>query len=214
MAVGLQLATKNSFVRVQEDINDNLTKLDEAIDFNLLATLGIEYGGILNNTNAKTSGEAYYDTTGKKLYKCIANTSINYADAGYFEALSNNDLLGKLQNLTKESSTALTVEANFRYAETLYASVFRKGYTVTLVVHDVCPINTQISVTEKVLQLPFGFRPAYVIECVTATASVPSSDGIRCILGTDGTLTFIGAGSGTVPMIPHTLSLTFFTTDN
>lgn len=99
MAVGLQLAGKNDFVRVQEDINDNLTKLDEAIDFNLLATLGIEYGGILNNTEAKVAGKAYYDTTGKKLYKCIANTSINYADAGYFEALSNNDLLGRLNNL-------------------------------------------------------------------------------------------------------------------
>ncbi|MGL5963422.1 MAG: hypothetical protein ACRCZ2_03350, partial [Fusobacteriaceae bacterium] len=64
----------------------------EEADFNLLATLGIPYGGILNNSLAKVAGTAYYDQTGKKIYKCIANTSLNYADAVYFEAISNNDL--------------------------------------------------------------------------------------------------------------------------
>ena len=83
-----------------------------------------------------------------------------------------------------------------------------------MIVHDACPINPQISVTEKVLQLPFGFRPAYALESVTATTSVPSSDGIRFTLGTNGILTFIGNGAGVIPMVPHTLSLTFFTTDN
>ena len=119
-----------------------------------------------------------------------------------------------LQNLTKESSTSITLEAIFRHTSTYYASVFRKGNTVTLIVHDACPINPQISVTEKVLQLPFGFRPAYALESVTATTSVPSSDGIRFTLGTNGILTFIGNGAGVIPMVPHTLSLTFFTTDD
>ncbi|WP_330111994.1 hypothetical protein VSU16_05075 [Cetobacterium somerae] len=65
----------------------------------LAEILGIEYGGILNNTNAKVAGKGYYDTANKKIYKCTTNTSINYADAGYFIEVSNNDLLGKLQNL-------------------------------------------------------------------------------------------------------------------
>ncbi|MGL4866120.1 MAG: hypothetical protein ACRC4T_23760 [Cetobacterium sp.] len=65
----------------------------------LAEILGIEYGGILNNTNAKVAGKGYYDTANKKIYKCTTNTSINYADAGYFVEVSNNDLLGKLQNL-------------------------------------------------------------------------------------------------------------------
>ena len=67
----------------------------------LAEILGIEYGGILNNANAKVAGKGYYDTANKKIYKCTANTSINYADAGYFIEVSNNDLLGKLQNIIK-----------------------------------------------------------------------------------------------------------------
>ena len=65
----------------------------------LAETLGIPYGGSLNNTNAKTVGTAYYDSTTKKTYKCTIANSLNYADNNYYEAISNNDLLVKLQNL-------------------------------------------------------------------------------------------------------------------
>ena len=65
----------------------------------LAEILGLTYGGNLNTSSAKTVNYAYYDSTTKKVYKCIKATSINYADANYFEAISNNDLLGKLQNL-------------------------------------------------------------------------------------------------------------------
>ncbi|MGL4802918.1 MAG: hypothetical protein ACRC18_11700, partial [Cetobacterium sp.] len=65
----------------------------------LAEILGIEYGGILNNSNQKISGKGYYDTANKKIYKCTGNTSINYADSAYFEEISNNDLLGKFKNL-------------------------------------------------------------------------------------------------------------------
>ena len=65
----------------------------------LAEILGLTYGGSLNTSSAKTVNYAYYDSTTKKVYKCIKATSINYADANYFEAISNNDLLGKLQNL-------------------------------------------------------------------------------------------------------------------
>lgn len=64
----------------------------------LAETLGIPYGGSLNNTNAKTVGTAYYDSTTKKTYKCTIANSLNYADSNYYEAISNNDLLVKLQN--------------------------------------------------------------------------------------------------------------------
>ena len=64
----------------------------------LAEILGLTYGGSLNTSSAKTVNYAYYDSTTKKVYKCIKATSINYADANYFEAISNNDLLSKLQN--------------------------------------------------------------------------------------------------------------------
>ena len=66
----------------------------------LAEILGLTYGGSLNTSSAKTVNYAYYDRTTKKVYKCIKATSINYADATYFTAISNNDLLVKLQNLT------------------------------------------------------------------------------------------------------------------
>ena len=68
----------------------------------LAEILGLTYGGSLNTSSAKTVNYAYYDSTTKKVYKCIKATSINYADANYFEAISNNDLLGKLQNLPQD----------------------------------------------------------------------------------------------------------------
>ena len=68
----------------------------------LAEILGLTYGGSLNTSSAKTVNYAYYDSTTKKVYKCIKATSINYADANYFEAMSNNDLLSKLQNFYQE----------------------------------------------------------------------------------------------------------------
>ena len=67
----------------------------------LAETLGIPYGGILNNSNTKTEGTAYYDSTTKKTYKCTVTNTLNYADASKYEAISNNDLLAKFQNFLK-----------------------------------------------------------------------------------------------------------------
>lgn len=65
----------------------------------LAETLGIPYGGSLNTSTSKVVGTAYYDSTTKKTYKCTVTNSLNYADASKFEAISNADLLAKLQNL-------------------------------------------------------------------------------------------------------------------
>ena len=70
----------------------------------LAETLGIPYGGILNNSNTKTEGTAYYDSTTKKTYKCTVTNTLNYADASKYEAISNNDLLAKFQNLINGKS--------------------------------------------------------------------------------------------------------------
>ncbi|MGL6063834.1 MAG: hypothetical protein ACRC0S_01980 [Fusobacteriaceae bacterium] len=90
-----QAFTKNT------GFNKNLgTEVDTVLEGAKLAEiLGVEYSGILNNTTQKVLGKSYYDNANKKIFKCIKNTNINYADAQFFEAISNNDLLGKLQNL-------------------------------------------------------------------------------------------------------------------
>ncbi|WP_130890258.1 collagen-like protein [Fusobacterium ulcerans] len=70
----------------------------------LAEILGIPYGGSLNTTTSKVVGTAYYDNTTKKTYKCTVANSLNYADSTKFEAISNNDLLAKLQNLSNWES--------------------------------------------------------------------------------------------------------------
>lgn len=76
------------------------TEANEMLEGAKLAeTLGIPYGGSLNNSNTKTEGTAYYDSTTKKTYKCTVTNTLNYADASKYEAISNNDLLLKFQNL-------------------------------------------------------------------------------------------------------------------
>ena len=67
----------------------------------LARTLGLEYGGDLNNSNIKTINTVYYDTQNKSFFKCFKENSLNYADSNYYEGISNNDLLLKLQNLAR-----------------------------------------------------------------------------------------------------------------
>ena len=77
----------------------------------LARTLGLEYGGDLNNSNTKTINTIYYDTQNKSFFKCFQENTLNYADSNYYEGISNNDLLLKLQNLTKITNVFL-IEIN------------------------------------------------------------------------------------------------------
>lgn len=78
------------------------TKEKEILEGNRLAQiLGLEYGGELNNSNTKKANKVYYDTQNKSYFKCFTDNVLNYADSNYYEGISNNDLLLKLQNLSK-----------------------------------------------------------------------------------------------------------------
>ena len=67
----------------------------------LAQALGLEFAGELNNNDLKQAGKAYWDSNNKSIFKCLADNTLNYADSNYYEAISNNDLLLKLQNLSK-----------------------------------------------------------------------------------------------------------------
>ncbi|BBA51990.1 hypothetical protein FV113G1_23400 [Fusobacterium varium] len=76
------------------------TKEKEILEgIQLARTLGLEYGGELNNSNTKKLNTVYYDTQNKSFFKCFRENTLNYADSSYYEGISNNDLLLKLQNL-------------------------------------------------------------------------------------------------------------------
>ena len=65
----------------------------------LAQILGLEFAGELNNSNTKKANKVYYDTQNKSYFKCLNDNVLNYADSNYYEGISNNDLLLKLQNL-------------------------------------------------------------------------------------------------------------------
>ncbi|MEG3013089.1 MAG: hypothetical protein RR795_01355 [Cetobacterium sp.] len=106
---GIASATKAGIVKIGKTMKNYEesgidvilgTSSNEALEGKKLAEiLGIEYGGLLNSNSQKYAGVSYYDTANKSIFKCIRNTSINYADAGYFTSFSNDDLLMKLENL-------------------------------------------------------------------------------------------------------------------
>lgn len=80
------------------------TKEKEILEgIQLARTLGLEYGGELNNSNTKKLNTVYYDTQNKSFFKCFRENTLNYADSSYYEGISNNDLLLKLQNLANKN---------------------------------------------------------------------------------------------------------------
>ena len=100
------------------------TKEKEILEgIQLARTLGLEYGGELNNSNTKKLNTVYYDTQNKSFFKCFRENTLNYADSSYYEGISNNDLLLKLQNLANSVKTfvsgninlPITVEENWKF---------------------------------------------------------------------------------------------------
>ena len=100
------------------------TREGEILEGHRLAqSLGLEFGGELNNNNLKQAGKAYYDTLNKSIYKCLVDNTTDYADTSKFEAISNDDLLLKLQNLANRVKTfvsgninlPITVEENWKF---------------------------------------------------------------------------------------------------
>lgn len=100
------------------------TKEKEILEgIQLARTLGLEYGGELNNSNTKKLNTVYYDTQNKSFFKCFRENTLNYADSNYYEGISNNDLLLQLQNLANSVKTfvsgninlPITVEENWKF---------------------------------------------------------------------------------------------------
>ncbi|MCF0169007.1 MAG: hypothetical protein HUJ87_00785 [Fusobacterium varium] len=103
----------NDFVDVVKHISENYDKLDQnaettnqiltdlktEIDLNLVKILGLEYGGELNNSNLKQKGKAYWDNVTKSIYKCLVDNNLNYPENTKYAAISNGDLLLKLNTL-------------------------------------------------------------------------------------------------------------------
>lgn len=100
--LGKELAKKEDKIEIKESAFNRPfgTSENEVLEgIQLARTLGLEYGGELNNSNTKKLNTIYYDTQNKSFFKCFRENTLNYADSNYYEGISNNDLLLKLQNL-------------------------------------------------------------------------------------------------------------------
>ncbi|MGL5278543.1 MAG: hypothetical protein ACRC8M_05585 [Cetobacterium sp.] len=113
-----------------ERLNQDILALAIEDGKNMAKILGVEdYGGILNTSDLKKAGWAYYCTQNKYIYECLSDTRLNYADAEFFEPLSNKSLLGKLKNLT------LQLEDKIKVFKTGFLTLSQGSYWYTLPSH-------------------------------------------------------------------------------
>lgn len=142
----------------------------------LARTLGLEYGGELNNSNTKKLNTVYYDTQNKSFFKCFRENTLNYADSSYYEGISNNDLLLKLQNLTNEKQLRFEM-GNVTVVLTKFGKII------------MCVVQHQGGVFNA--GLPVGTIPLYFRGEYTTYLTVPCITGSPYIaLRTDGSVEF------------------------
>ncbi|MGL5931936.1 MAG: hypothetical protein ACRCY7_03375 [Cetobacterium sp.] len=103
-------AKKEDKIEKNEAFNKNFgVVLGEVLEGHRMAqSLGVEkFGGDVQTAGTKKVGYAYWCTVNKDMYICKVENSLNYIDAAYFEAFSNNALLGKLNNLIESYSESI-----------------------------------------------------------------------------------------------------------
>ena len=165
-----------------DDFPDFGTGANEMLEGAKLAeTLGIPYGGSLNNSNTKTEGTAYYDSTTKKTYKCTVTNTLNYADASKYEAISNNDLLLKFQNLSNcwyktgtWSNTNITIP-NIKNYRIIGVGLALSGQVITI---PITLFKTGINFDNRDYNnIVFGYSFKYVND---TTVFISSTNGNNC----------------------------------
>lgn len=136
----------------------------------LAQILGLEYGGELNNSNTKKLNTVYYDTQNKSFFKCFRENTLNYADSSYYEGISNNDLLLKLQNLTNKNRFQFEIGG-------ITVVLTKFGKIVTCIIQHKGGIVDAALPTETI---PVAFRGEYTVylsaPCITGSPYIALKD--------------------------------------
>lgn len=93
------IISSNEVIEATTELNNKIETNKNKIDFNLLATLGMSYGGELNNSSTKTEGVAYYDTATRALYRCLVTNTDANVSVDKYRVITHKGLDDKLQNL-------------------------------------------------------------------------------------------------------------------
>ena len=100
----------NQFVVI--NITEFGTESDTVLEGKRLAEIiGLEFGGNIQDTGAKTTGKFYYDKALKYYYECIANNSLTYNDGSKFRAISNKPISDKVENLYSFRSESISINS-------------------------------------------------------------------------------------------------------
>ena len=151
----------------------------------LAEIIGIEFGGNIQAPGTKTVGKFYYDTVTKFYYECIVNNSLTYNDTTKFRAISNKPISDRLEDALKIKSYS------FPFAMT-QAIVVKQGKICTITVDSGSAFVGKYP-GEILLNIPEGFRPAYLV-------AAPASPNGSIQIFPDGNIVnrFVERISGTI----------------
>ena len=160
----------------------------------LAEIIGLEFGGNIQDTGAKTTGKFYYDKALKYYYECIVNNSLTYNDGSKFRAISNKPISDRLENLYEVESQRIQV-AN---GDVIFT---RKGKTITVMVRlQNDGNNITFHENQQLLEIPTKFRPAlqsHGLESALASSSLtPGFNGATRMQINPTNITIWGAHLG------------------
>ena len=148
----------NQFVII--NITEYGTEADTVLEGKRLAEIiGLEFGGNIQDTGAKTTGKFYYDKALKYYYECIANNNLTYNDGSKFRAISNKPLSDKVENLSKVQQAKLYVHAEAIGQGRTTCNIVEKCGNIVTIIFDSGNALRNINDNTVIFQIPDGFKP-------------------------------------------------------
>ena len=171
----------NQFVVI--NITEFGTESDTVLEGKRLAEIiGLEFGGNIQDTGAKTTGKFYYDKALKYYYECIANNSLTYNDGSKFRAISNKPISDKVENL-------YTIETHVIFGHLTQAKVFKIGRLCILSM-DSNDAWKGVTAGTVLFNLPEKFRPLHYTVAPLGQLGTTENAGVQ--LETDGRVIYRG----------------------
>ena len=147
-------------------IDDSMTYLTREsadrryLEIQVLAKIiGLEFGGNIQDTGAKTTGKFYYDKALKYYYECIVNNNLTYNDGSKFRAISNKPISDKLENLSKVQQTKLYVYSEATGTARTTCNIVQKAGNVVTIVFDSGDALRYINDNTVIFSIPENYRP-------------------------------------------------------
>lgn len=149
----------------------------------LAKIMGLEFGGNIQDTGAKTTGKFYYDKALKYYYECIVNNSLTYNDGSKFRAISNKPILDKLENLSSVESYAIDSR--------LTVGVIHKIGNICILTVDSNEVYNGRNYGEVLFNIPEKFRPKFLTP--VSVGIINSASGGAAHIETNGNVVWRGA---------------------